>query len=132
MNWKKIFLLFALASSSLPSDSQLQTYGQELAYYGNSISLDDFLNADAWFDTTESANTPSQMIKAVATSVSATSEEEQEVFDTKRLKELKKLIWLAVKRTNEEGIRSSDLVKLIRDIKTLSMGSEQTFGDLVA
>lgn len=72
------------------------------------------------------------MIKAVATSVSATSEEEQEVFDTKRLKELKKLIWLAVKRTNEEGIRSSDLVKLIRDIKTLSMGSEQTFGDLLA
>jgi len=131
VNWKKVFLLFALASSSLPSDSQLQTYGQELAYYGNCISLEDFQNADAWFDTTESANTPSQMIKATAPSVSA-SEEEQEVFDTKRLKQLKKLIWQAVKRTNEEGIRAGDFVKLIRDIKTLGVGNEQTFGDLIA
>jgi len=71
------------------------------------------------------------MIKAVAPSVSA-SEEEQEVFDTKRLKELKKLIWQAVKRTNEEGIRAGDFVKLIKDIKTLSNGSELTFGDLIA
>jgi len=131
VNWKKVFLLFALSSSSLPSDSQLQVYGQELAYYGNCISLEDFQNADAWFDSTESANTPSQMIKAAAPSVSA-SEEEQEVFDTKRLKELKKLIWQSVKRTNEEGIRAGDFVKLIKDIKSLSNGSEQTFGDLIA
>ena len=71
------------------------------------------------------------MIKAAAPSVSA-SEEEQEVFDTKRLKELKKLIWQSVKRTNEEGIRAGDFVKLIKDIKSLSNGSEQTFGDLIA
>ena len=54
------------------------------------------------------------------------------MFDTKRLKQLKKLIWQAVKRTNEEGIRAGDFVKLIRDIKTLGVGNEQTFGDLIA
>ena len=44
VNWKKIFLLFALASSSIPSDEVIQTYGSELAYYGNCVSLEDFQN----------------------------------------------------------------------------------------
>lgn len=39
VNWSKIFVLFALASSSLPSDERLQIYGSELSYYGNCISL---------------------------------------------------------------------------------------------
>lgn len=70
------------------------------------------------------------MIKAAVNSVSQ-SEEEQEVYDTTRLKELKKLIWLSVKRTNEEGIRAADLVKMIKDIKSTGNGTEQTFGDLI-
>jgi hypothetical protein len=112
VNWKKIFVLFALASSSIPSDEVLQTYGSELAYYGNCVSLEDFQNADAWFDSSESANTPSQMIKVVKSQHNSTTDDqdEQEVFDTKRLKELKRLIWMSVKRTNEEGIRAQDLV----------------------
>lgn len=70
------------------------------------------------------------MIKAAVNSVSQ-SEEEQEVYDTGRLKELKKLIWLSVKRTNEEGIRAADLVKMIKHIKSTGNGTEQTFGDLI-
>jgi len=119
VNWKKIFVLFALASSNLPSDEVLQTYGSELAYYGNVVSLEDFQNADAWFDSVESANTPSQMIRASTTQQTSTDQEEPEVFDTKRLRELKRLIWLSVKRTNEEGIRAQDLVEVIKDIKSL-------------
>jgi len=44
VNWKKMFALMALASSSIPSDEKLQTYGSELAYYGSLISLENFKN----------------------------------------------------------------------------------------
>ena len=44
INWKKVFLLFALASSVIPSDAQIDTYGSDLAYYGTCISQEDFQN----------------------------------------------------------------------------------------
>lgn len=48
VNWQKIFILFSLASSKTPSDERLQTYGAELAYYGSSISLEDFQNVSSF------------------------------------------------------------------------------------
>lgn len=71
------------------------------------------------------------MIKAATSQHNSTDGEEQEVFDTKRLKELKRLIWQSVKRTNESGIRAGDLVQLLKDIKALQKGQEQTFADLL-
>lgn len=49
------------------------------------------------------------MLKASSV-YSSVENQEEEVFDSLRLKELKRLLWLSVKRTNEEGIRASDLV----------------------
>lgn len=44
VNWKKVFLLMALACSKIPDDDTLQSYGSDLAYYGSLISLDNFIN----------------------------------------------------------------------------------------
>ena len=44
VNWKLIFIVFALASSVVPSEDRLSTYGNELAYYGSCITLDKFVN----------------------------------------------------------------------------------------
>jgi len=51
-----------------------------------------------------------------ATTSQSHSEEEQELYDTKRLKDLKKLIWMAVKRTKEEGVRSADFINILQEI----------------
>lgn len=59
INWKRVFLVFALAASPLPTDAQLDEYGSELAKYGTCVSKQDFIDADAWFDTCESASTAS-------------------------------------------------------------------------
>ena len=44
VNWKLIFIVFALASSAVPSDDRLSTYGNELAYYGSCITLENYVN----------------------------------------------------------------------------------------
>lgn len=42
LNWKRVFLVFALAASEVPSDEQLDAYGAELAKYGTLVSREDF------------------------------------------------------------------------------------------
>ena len=42
LNWKRVYLLFALAASEVPSDEQLDAYGAELAKYGTLVSKEDF------------------------------------------------------------------------------------------
>lgn len=44
INWKRVFLVFALAASPLPTDAQLDEYGSELAKYGTCVSKQDFID----------------------------------------------------------------------------------------
>jgi hypothetical protein len=42
VNWKKIFVLFALAASPIPSEEKLYAYAHDLNNYGLIISLENF------------------------------------------------------------------------------------------
>jgi len=62
--------LFSLAASALPSNERLESYATILNNFGTFISLEQFINVDAWFDSTESATTESQMIKVASSQFS--------------------------------------------------------------
>lgn len=55
VNWKHIITYFALASSPLPSDSELASYRVALTDAGEDqrISLSEFLKVSTWFDKSE-------------------------------------------------------------------------------
>lgn len=55
VNWKSILTFFALASSALPSDSELASYRVALTDAGQDqrISLADFIKVSTWFDKSE-------------------------------------------------------------------------------
>jgi hypothetical protein len=44
VNWKKLFVLIALASSQIPTDQLIKTYATNLAHHGSIISLENFKN----------------------------------------------------------------------------------------
>jgi hypothetical protein len=50
-------------------------------------------------------------------------EAEPDQMDASRLSELKLLIWSALKRTNEQGVRAGDFIKMIKDLKSLTNNS---------
>lgn len=79
---------------------------------------------DAWFDDIESAFLDQSSITQVASSDGEVPDD----CDSERLLLLKELIWRSVLRTNEQGIRSSDLVKLMQDVKKAGSGKEKTWG----
>lgn len=54
---------------------------------------------------------------------------EEDVVDQQRLNDLKELLWLTVKRTNEDGLRSQDLIQMLVELG--SLGSGKVFGDLI-
>jgi hypothetical protein len=49
VNWKKIFVLFSLAASALPSNERLESYATILNNFGTFISLEQFLNVRVVF-----------------------------------------------------------------------------------
>ena len=55
VNWKSILTFFALASSPLPSDSELASYRVALTDAGQDqrICLADFIKVQTWFDKFE-------------------------------------------------------------------------------
>ena len=61
-----------------------------------------------WFDEGESASFEYQIESQIA------SDTEEGTIDYARLTDIKELIWLTLKRTNENGVRHSDFIDLIR------------------
>lgn len=52
--------------------------------------------------------------------MSSRDEVGDEVFDSQRLLDVKELLWRAVKRTNENGVRADDFVQILKDLKALA------------
>jgi hypothetical protein len=54
---------------------------------------------------------------------------EEDLCDQQRLNDLKELLWLTVKRTNEDGLRSQDLIQVVAELRSLGYG--KVFSDLI-
>ncbi len=81
-----------------------------------------------WFDEGESASIEQQIESQIV------SETEEATVDYARLTDIKELIWLTIKRTNENGVRVADFIDLIRALSAQVQESNQqtaTFSDIL-
>jgi hypothetical protein len=81
-----------------------------------------------WFDEGESASIEQKIESQIV------SETEEATIDYARLTDIKELIWLTIKRTNENGVRVADFIDLIRALSAQVQESNQqtaTFSDIL-
>ena len=81
-----------------------------------------------WFDEGESASIEQQIESQIA------SDTEEGAVDLARLSGIKELIWLTLKRTNENGVRAADFIDLIRALSAQVQETSQqtaTFSDIL-
>jgi hypothetical protein len=81
-----------------------------------------------WFDDGESASFEQQIESQIV------SDTEEATVDYARLTDIKELIWLTIKRTNENGVRVTDFIDLIRALSAQVKESNQqtgTFSDIL-
>lgn len=82
-----------------------------------------------WFDESESTSYDSKKIVS-----EYNSDEDEDTSDYIRLQQVKELLWLTVKRTNENGMRVSDFLAIIRTLIDSSESSRDrilNFGELI-
>lgn len=82
-----------------------------------------------WFDESESTSYDSKKIVS-----EYNSDEDEDTSDYIRLQQVKELLWLTVKRTNENGMRVSDFLAIIRILIDSSESSRDrimNFGELI-
>ena len=82
-----------------------------------------------WFDERESTSYDSKKIVQ-----EFNSDEDEDTSDYFRLTQVKELLWLTVKRTNENGMRVSDFLKLLKILAESSETSRErllNFGELI-
>lgn len=119
LNWKKTQIFFTLFSTAVPTENELEALQVKLEKVGPLVSQKDFIQVsifllkllfqtEMWFDEGESASFEQQIESQIA------SDTEEGTIDYARLTDIKELIWLTLKRTNENGVRHSDFIDLIR------------------
>lgn len=126
VDWKLIFAMMLLASSQVASDVNLETYKERLIANSKDglISLSSFIDVDAWFDRTEGATSVSKLLRAVNSSAESEDEQEDTEEDVQkaaetsklvreRLTTVKRLMWQAFKRTNDDGLRIEEYIQAL-------------------
>ena len=80
-----------------------------------------------WFDESESTSYEKKVVQEY------NSDEDEDQTDYIRLQQVKELLWLTVKRTNENGMRVSDFVGLIKTLASTDIQRERilNFGELL-
>lgn len=128
LNWKKTQIFFTLFSTAVPTENELEALQVKLEKVGPLVSQKDFIQTEMWFDEGESASFEQQIESQIA------SDTEEGTIDYARLTGIKELIWLTLKRTNENGVRPSDFIDLIRALSAQVQETIQqtaTFSDIL-
>ena len=84
---------------------------------------------EMWFDELESISFEQQIESQIIG-----SDTEEGTIDYTRVTDIKELIWLTIKRTNENGVRVADFIDVIRALSAQVQDSNQqtaTFSDIL-